>query len=238
MTCMRARTSSNFRQIGPRAAELRPLKDVRNWFLLSILRMHGLNLTKFCIHIIIDKIYIAIVKRHFSQICIRVTALDRYQKLVFAQYLENGWTEFDQILYTLQHWQDLCLYCKGSFFKKFATELQPLIGVRNIMDKVYVVLENCNFSQICNGVPALDWCQNFFFVQYLENEWTEFNQILYTHYYWQDLCCFCKASFFGSDRIRTLVSMATESSHRVVMAKTVSPLFLACFSSNPFHTCR
>ena len=100
---MRARTSSNFGQIEPRAAELRPSKDVRNWFLLNILRMDGQNLTKFCIHIIIDKIYIAIVKRHFSQICNRVTALDRCQKLGFAQYLENGWTEFDQILNTLYH---------------------------------------------------------------------------------------------------------------------------------------
>ena len=100
---MRARTSSNFGQIRPRTAELWPLKDVRNWLLLNILRMDGQNLTKFCIHIIIDKIYIAIVKRHFSQICNRVTALDRCQKLVFAQYLENGWTEFDQILYTLYH---------------------------------------------------------------------------------------------------------------------------------------
>ena len=43
---------------------------------------------------------------------------------------------------------------------------------------------------------------------------------------------------FGPDWIRTLVSMATESSHRVIMAKTVSPLFLGCFSSDPFHTCR
>ena len=34
---------------------------------------------------------------------------------------------------------------------------------------------------------------------------------------------------FGPDRIRTLVSMATESSHRVIMVKMVSPLFLCCF---------
>ena len=34
---------------------------------------------------------------------------------------------------------------------------------------------------------------------------------------------------FGPDRIRTLVSMATESSHRVIMEKTVSPHFLDCF---------
>ena len=39
---------------------------------------------------------------------------------------------------------------------------------------------------------------------------------------------------FGLDRIKTLVSMATDSSHSVVMEKTVLPLFLSCFSSNPF----
>ena len=43
---------------------------------------------------------------------------------------------------------------------------------------------------------------------------------------------------FEPDWIRTLVSMATESSHRVKMEKTLSPLFLSCFSSDPFHTCR
>ena len=34
------------------------------------------SLTIFCIHIIIDEIYVGIVKLHFSQICNRVTALD------------------------------------------------------------------------------------------------------------------------------------------------------------------
>ena len=43
---------------------------------------------------------------------------------------------------------------------------------------------------------------------------------------------------FGLDRMKTLVSMATDSSHRVIMQKTVLPLFLSCFSSDPFYTCR
>ena len=43
---------------------------------------------------------------------------------------------------------------------------------------------------------------------------------------------------FGPDRIKTLVSMATDSSHRVIMEKTVLPLFLSCFSSDPFYNCR
>ena len=34
---------------------------------------------------------------------------------------------------------------------------------------------------------------------------------------------------FKPDQIRTLVSMATESSHRVIMVKTVSPLFSQLF---------
>ena len=62
--------------------------------------MNGQNLTKFCIHIIIDKIYVEIVKRHFSQICYRVTALDWRQNWVLAQYLENEYTELTQNLYT------------------------------------------------------------------------------------------------------------------------------------------
>ena len=97
----------------------------QNMFLFNILRMNGQNLTKFCIPIIIDKIYVAFLKHHFSQICNGVSALDWCQKLVFAQYLENGWTEFNQILYTLYHWQDLCLYSKGSFFTNLQQSNSP-----------------------------------------------------------------------------------------------------------------
>ena len=50
------------------ATELRPLIDVRIWFLLNILRKNKQNETKFCIHIIIDKINVGIVNRCFSQI--------------------------------------------------------------------------------------------------------------------------------------------------------------------------
>ena len=42
---------------------------------------------------------------------------------------------------------------------------------------------------------------------------------------------------FDPDQIRTLVSMATDSSHRVIMGKTASSRFLECFGSDPFHTC-
>ena len=106
-TTSKSEQSSNSGQIGPRDADLQPLINVRNWFLLNNLRMDGQKLTKFCIHIIIDKIYVATVRRLFSQICNGVTALDWCQKLVFAQYLENGWTEFNQNLYTHDHRQDL-----------------------------------------------------------------------------------------------------------------------------------
>ena len=88
--------------------------------------MDGQNLIRFCIHYIFDKIYVCIEKGHFLQICNRATALDLCQKLVFAQYLENGWTEFNQILYT------------------------------HFIDKIYVGKIKRHFSQICNGVMALD----------------------------------------------------------------------------------
>ena len=93
--------------------------------MLNILRMDGQNFTKFCIHIIIDKTYVATLRRHFLQICNGVTALDKCQKLVFAQYLENGWTEFNQILYTHDHQQDLYKYCKASFFANVQQSYRP-----------------------------------------------------------------------------------------------------------------
>ena len=43
---------------------------------------------------------------------------------------------------------------------------------------------------------------------------------------------------FGADQIRTLVSMATDSSRRVIMGKRASSRFLDCFWSDPFYTCR
>ena len=61
--------------------------------------MNGQNLTKFCIHIIIDTINFGNVKHHFLKNFNRVTARNLCQNLVFAQYLENEWTEFNQLLY-------------------------------------------------------------------------------------------------------------------------------------------
>ena len=52
---MKAWMSSNFDKF---ATELQPLIDVRIDFLLNILNMNGPIKTKFCIHIIIDKIYV------------------------------------------------------------------------------------------------------------------------------------------------------------------------------------
>ena len=87
---MKAWMSSNF---GKFATELPPLIGVRIEFLFNILKTNRPIKTKFCKHIIIDKIYIGIVNRCFSQIGNIVTALDRRQNLVFAQYLENGLTK-------------------------------------------------------------------------------------------------------------------------------------------------
>ena len=54
--------SSNF---GKFATELRPLIDVRIKFLLNILKTNRLIKTIFCIHIIIDKIYVVFCKSCF-----------------------------------------------------------------------------------------------------------------------------------------------------------------------------
>ena len=46
---------------------------------------------------------------------------------------------------------------------------------------------------ICDRVMALEWRKNSVSTQYIENEWTEFYQILYM--YWQNLGCDCYSSF-------------------------------------------
>ena len=63
-------------EFGKFATELLPLIDVRIEFLFNILKTNRPIKTKFCKHIIIDKIYFGIVNRCFSQIGKRVTALD------------------------------------------------------------------------------------------------------------------------------------------------------------------
>ena len=61
---MKAWMSLNF---GKFATELRPFIDVRIWFLLNILKTNSPIKTKFCIHIIIDKIYVGIVNHFFRK---------------------------------------------------------------------------------------------------------------------------------------------------------------------------
>ena len=119
--------------------------------------MDGQNLTKFCIHFIIDMIYVCIVNCHFSQICNRVMALDWCQKYFLLNILRMDG-------------QNLTKFC-----------------IHIIIDKIYVGKVKSHFSLICNGVMALDGCQKLVFAQYLDNEYTEFNQILYIHYHWNDL---------------------------------------------------
>ena len=70
---MKAWMSSNF---GKFATELLPLIDVRIEFLFNIFKTNRQIKTKFCKHIISNKIYFGIVNRCFSQIGNRVTALD------------------------------------------------------------------------------------------------------------------------------------------------------------------
>ena len=76
---MKAWMSSNF---GKFATELMPLIDVRIEFLFNILKTNRPIKTKFCKHIIIDKIYFGIVNRCFFANWQQSSALD-YVKIWF-----------------------------------------------------------------------------------------------------------------------------------------------------------
>ena len=49
------------------------------------------------------------------------------------------------------------------------------------------------------------------FVQYLENGWTEFNQILYFHYHLQDLCWNCYAPSVFQTVLCHCISLSNDS---------------------------
>ena len=63
-------------------------------------------------------------------------------------------------------------------------------------------------------------CVNIFKLEYLRNQWANRNQIYLKHHWVGGLI----ALGFGPGRIGTLVSMATNSSHRVIMWKMLCPL--------------
>ena len=67
-------------------------------------------------------------------------------------------------------------------------------------------------SSVCVSVCL---CVNIFKLEYLSNQWANRNDILSEPSFgWE------KAALgFGPDRIGTLVSMATDSSHRVIIKK-------------------
>ena len=72
---MKAWMSSNF---GKFAIDLRPLINVRIEFLLNIVKTNRPIKTKFCIQIIIGKIYVGNVNHCFLQICNSLTCSDSY----------------------------------------------------------------------------------------------------------------------------------------------------------------
>ena len=122
---MKAWTSSNFNLIPPPTPELSALARLKNWcehssayifdwifFIFSGIEDNHQVWTEF-------EFWPDPTKR-----C-KVTALDKCPKLVFAKYFENGWTEFNQILYTHDHQQDLYKYCKASFFANVQQSYRP-----------------------------------------------------------------------------------------------------------------
>ena len=66
------------------------------------------------------------------------------------------------------------------------------------IDKIYIRVVTNYFGRFVTELfMTLDWCQNFFYAQYLENKLTEFHQILYMNMYsyQQDLAWDCYTSF-------------------------------------------
>ena len=73
--------------------------------------------------------------------------------------------------------------------------------------------------------PCVRACIPTFKHEYLRDQQADYNQILSEEHWGGGKAALC----FGADQIRTLVSMATDSSHRVIMGKRASSCFVSCF---------
>ena len=121
-----------------------------------------------------------------------------------AQYLENKWREYHQILYMHLYIDKIYFGIVAHHLCTFLPELWPLIYAINSFPfnilrtngqnftkfyicihiyKIQIGIVTHHFSHICTSVMALDLLQNFVTVQYLKNKWTEFHRILYMHSY-------------------------------------------------------
>ena len=90
-------------------------------FFLNNFRTIRQNLTKFCMHINIDKIYVGIVMHHFSQICNWVVALIDARIPFFLNILRKNW------------------------------QISTKICIHINIDKIYFGIVKRQFSQICNS---------------------------------------------------------------------------------------
>ena len=120
-----------------------------------------------------------------------------------AQLVKHLLTTFKKWCYTvftLSIILSVCLSLCHSVIIRFFFNILRIKGqnlnklfIHIIIDMIYVGIVNHCFSQICNRVTALDSCRNFVFCQYLQNELTESDQILYTYGRW-----YCKSLFFAN----------------------------------------
>ena len=173
-----------------------------------ILSMNKWILTKFCTCIIINNIYLGIVKRPFSSICYRITALEWRQHLISAQYLENEWilTKFklcidiDYIylgivihpffvnsLQSYTSWM-MSIFISAQYLDNKLMEFdQILILTRPRLGFLCVSI----FANLQQGYGP--WFMSEF--RFHSISWeivTEFHKILHMHWYWKhlDLDCF------------------------------------------------
>ena len=144
-------------------------------------------------------------------------ALDLIQNFVSDQYLKNKLTDFHQILYMNSYWQDLALDIMSFFanmYQSYGPWFTPKFCFRSLSwELFYRIYPNfvCTLMLTWSSLGLFrvifqnlyqshgPWFlrQNFISAQYIENNLTEFHQILYMHSYWQDLAWNCYKSFFA-----------------------------------------
>ena len=161
--------------------------------------------------------------QYFSKFSLRVTSVG---------YVKRLCTHWNVLLLQLQNYIIYWRFCKGQESDNSTSEFLAHLSRRLTRWAYRMGLEPASIRACVRA--SVRPCVHTFKHEYLRDQQADYNQILYdASLEWGKGCI-----GFDADQIRTLVSMATASSHRVIMGKSASARFLDCFWSDPFYTCR
>ena len=130
------------------------------------------------------------IKAYFSW---KVCHLEDFTSKILVDVTSQTMRQYDGTSQTIRHyftWSDVIIHIRALHHKQCDIKYcwPHMISLwANEMQFIYSLYNKHYFWSTFYRVTALDRRQNFVYAQYLVNKFLDFDQILYMHWYWQDV---------------------------------------------------